>query len=208
MKFNLPLQYKVTILVCGVSILSLLVTNFFIQKNVEQTTIDHIEEKAKIVSRTAAMSPIFIEGLSGKLNGKTIQNYAEKMRKSTGVRFIVVLDMKGIRKSHPIESEIGKKYAGGDAGEVFHGHEHTSIGNGTLGKSLRYFSPVYNKDGKQIGAILVGVLLNDVERTVWKSTKFILISMLLGVVVGLIGAVLLSRKVKKILFGMEPVEIA
>ncbi|PFO07847.1 two-component system sensor histidine kinase DcuS [Bacillus sp. AFS076308] len=207
-KWNLSLQYKIILLVCGVSILCLLVTNFFIQKNVEQTTIDHIEEKAKTVSKTAAINPIFIDGLSGKVSGDTIQTYAEQVRKSAGVPFLVVLDMNGIRLSHPLPNKIGKKYAGGDAGQVFQGREHISIATGTLGKSLRYFTPVYNHNGKQIGAILVGVLLDDVERKVWKSTKVILFSMLLGVFVGLVCAVVFSRKVKNILFGMEPVEIA
>jgi CitB family two-component system sensor histidine kinase MalK len=207
-KLNLPLQFKITLLVCGVSILSLLVTNYFIQNYVEQAVIGHIEEKAKDISKTAALSPVFIDGLSGKGNSRTIQEYAEKLRKAANVPFIVVLDMNGIRKSHPFTDKIGKKYAGGDAGEVFHGHEHISIAEGTLGKSLRYFTPVYNDDGKQIGAILVGVLLDDVERKVWGSTRVIFISMFLGLIVGLIGAVLLSRKIKKIMFGMEPSEIA
>ncbi|WP_312470684.1 DcuS/MalK family sensor histidine kinase [Neobacillus sp.] len=207
-KFNLPLQIKITFLVCGVSILCLIVTNVFIQENVEKTIIGHIEEKAKDISKTAAVSPVFIDGLSGKASDKTIQQYAEKMRKAANVPFLVVMDMNGIRKSHPLPDKIGKEYAGGDAGEVFKGHEHISIAEGTLGKSLRYFTPVYNEDGKQIGAILVGVLLDDVEQKVWKSTRVIYISMLLGLIVGLIGAVLLSRKVKKIMFGMEPTEIA
>lgn len=207
-KLNLPLQYKITILVCGVSILCLLVTNYFIQNNVEQTIIRHIEEKAKDISKTAALSPVFINGLNGNVSDGTIQKYAEKMRKAANVPFIVVLDMNGTRKSHPNTAKIGKKYAGGDAGDVFNGKEHISIAEGTLGKSLRYFTPVYNEDGKQIGAILVGVLLDDVERKVWKSTRVIFFSMFLGLIVGLIGAVLLSRKIKKILFGMEPAEIA
>ncbi|WP_160724878.1 DcuS/MalK family sensor histidine kinase [Bacillus sp. USDA818B3_A] len=208
LKFNLPLRYKITFLVCGVSILCLLVTNYFIQRNFEQTIIANIEEKAKDISKTAALSPVFVNGLSGKDSDKTIQQYAEKMRKAANVSFLVVLDMNGIRKSHPLPSKIGKKYAGGDAGEVFKGHEHMSIAKGTLGKSLRYFTPVYSQDGKQIGAILVGVLIDDVERQVAKSTRVILFSMLLGIIVGLISAILLANKVKKILFGMEPVEIA
>ncbi|MCL6571896.1 MAG: DcuS/MalK family sensor histidine kinase [Bacillus sp. (in: Bacteria)] len=207
-KLNLRLQTTITLLVCGVSISCLLVTNYFVHKNVEETIFEHIEEKAKGISRVAAISPIFIDGLSGKESDETIQKYAEKMRKAAQVPFIVVLDMNGIRKSHPIPSKIGEKYVGGDAGEVYKGHEHTSMARGTLGESLRYFTPVYSKDGKQIGAILVGVLLDDVQRKVWKSIRVIFISMILGLIVGIIGAVLLARKVKGILFGMEPAEVA
>nr|MDP5197912.1 hypothetical protein [Neobacillus sp. 179.-C4.2 HS] len=46
------------------------------------------------------------------------------------------------------------------------------------------------------------------ERQVAKSTRVILFSMILGIIVGLISAIVLGNKVKKILFGMEPVDIA
>jgi two-component system, CitB family, sensor histidine kinase MalK len=82
LKLNLPLRYKITFLVCGVSILCLLVTNYFIQRNFEQTIIGNIEEKAKVLSKTAAVSPVFADGLSGKVSDATIQQYAEKMRKA------------------------------------------------------------------------------------------------------------------------------
>jgi len=207
-KKNLKLQTKIIILVCGVCILCLLVTNYFIQKNVEETIVGNIEEKARNMSRTAALSPVFTSGLSGEIPEDKIQQYAEELRKATNVAFIVVLDMKGIRKSHPMPEKIGQKYAGGDAGKVFEGEEHTSIAKGTLGMSLRYFTPVYNEDGEQIGAILVGFLLDGVQKKVNESHAVIIASMLVGMVVGLIGAILMAKKVKKILFGMEPDEIA
>ncbi len=207
-KWNLPLQLKITLLVCGVSILCLLVTNYFIQRNVEQTIVDHIRDEAKDVSKSAAINPIFIAGLKGEISDAEIQAYAERIRKATDVRFLVVLDMNGIRKSHPMPDKIGQKYAGGDADDVFKGKEYSSIAEGTLGESLRYFTPVKDENGKQIGAILVGVLLDDVEKKVWESTRLILVSMVIGLAIGMIGAILLGRKVKNILFGMEPAEIA
>jgi len=208
-KWNLPLQFKITLLVCGVSILCLLVTNYFIQRNVEKTIVEQIEDKAKGVSRSAAINPVFIDALSENVSNTDVQQYAEKIRKTTGVRFLVVLDMNGIRKSHPDPEMVGLEYAGGDATNVFKGQEYTSIAVGTLGESLRYFTPVYDHSGKkQIGAILVGVLLDDVEKKVWESTELILMSMLFGLVIGLIGAIMLGKKVKSILFGMEPAEIA
>ena len=207
-KRKLKLQTKITLLVSGVCLLCLLVTNYLVQKNVEETIVDSIEEKARIMSRAAAISPIFIAGLNGDSSEDTIQQYAEKMRKKADMDFIVVLDMNGMRKSHPMPEKIGQKYAGGDAGEVFIGKEHTSIAKGTLGMSLRYFTPVYNNDGEQIGAILVGILLDDVEKKVTESSVVIILSMLLGMVVGLTGAIFMAKKVKSILFGMEPEEIA
>ncbi|WP_157259492.1 hypothetical protein [Paenibacillus sp. OSY-SE] len=51
------------------------------------------------------------------------------------MQYVVVMDMNGIRKSHPEPNNIGKPFAGGDEKEVLHGNEHVSYGEGTLGTS-------------------------------------------------------------------------
>ncbi len=208
-RFNrLSLQTTITLLVCGVSMICLLVTDYFIQRNIEQMTMDHIKENARNISRSVALSPIVINGLSGKAEDLSIQQYAERIRKATNVPFIVVMDMDKIRKSHPDPKKIGEKFVGGDEGPVFSGKEHISIAKGTMGMSLRAFTPVFNANGQQIGAVAVGVLLDSVEQEVNQGDRVIYYSMLLGIIIGLIGAILLGRKVKKIMFGMEPGEIA
>lgn len=205
---KMSLQTTITLLVCGVSIVCLAVTGFFIQQNIEQTTMDHIKENARNVSRIVALSPIVQNGLSSEKENAAIQPYAEKVRKATHVRFVVVMDMHKIRKSHPLKAKIGEKFVGGDEGSVFSGKEHISIAKGTLGLSLRAFTPVFNSKGQQIGAVAVGILLDSVEQKVNQGNHVIYFNMLLGIIIGLIGAIFLGRKVKKIMFGMEPAEIA
>lgn len=207
-KFKLSLKTTITLLVCSVVVLSLLVTNYLIKQRIEENTLDQIEEKARDLSRTVALSHIVIEGLGRKTDEKKIQEFTEQIRKVTDFPFIVVFDMEGIRKSHPDPDKIGGKFVGGDDVPVYSGIEHVSIAEGTLGMSLRVFTPVYNVDGKQIGAVAVGVLLDDVEKKVSQSNHVIYISMVIGIFVGLIGAIFLAKKVKKIMFGMEPDEIA
>ncbi|AGK55802.1 DcuS/MalK family sensor histidine kinase [Bacillus sp. 1NLA3E] len=205
---KLRLRTTITLLVSAVIFICFSVTNHLIKKNVELTTLNNIEEKAKDLSRTVALSPVVIDGLSNNVDEKSIQPYTEKIRKATDVRFIVVLDMNGIRKSHPIKEKIGHKFVGGDDKPVYAGKENLSIGKGTLGMSLRFFTPVYNATGKQIGAVVVGILLDDVQTQLDKSSRVIYISAIIGILVGIFGAVLLAYKVKKIMFGMEPDEIA
>ncbi|UQD53563.1 two-component system sensor histidine kinase DcuS [Bacillus methanolicus] len=206
--FKLRLQTTITLLVSGVIIFCLLVTNYLTKQYIEETTLTRIEEKARNISRTVALSPIVIDGLSGKSDEATIQTYTEKIRKATDVLFIVVLDMNGIRKSHPNPNKIGKRFVGGDENAVFSGEEYKSTAKGTLGMSFRYFTSVFTDNGKQVGAVVVGILLDDVKNQVKQSDRIIFISMFLGIMIGLIGAVLLAKKVKTIMFGMEPDEIA
>ncbi|MGJ7922001.1 DcuS/MalK family sensor histidine kinase [Neobacillus sp. LXY-4] len=205
---KLRLRTTITLLVTGVIAFCFLVTNQLIKQNVEATTLDNIEEKARDLSRTVALSTIVKNGLNNKEDEKYIQPYAEEIRKITDVRFVVVLDMNGIRKSHPITSMIGHKFVGGDDKPVYKGKENISIATGTLGKSLRYFTPVYNDEGKQIGAVVVGILVDDVQNQIEKSSSIIYTSAIIGILIGLIGAILLAKKVKNIMFGLEPEEIA
>lgn len=204
----LSLQTTVTLLVCGVVILALLVTNFLISDKIARTIQENQAEKAFGIARTIAHTPLVIEALSGQRDDKIIQPFADDIRKATKMEFIVVMDMHGIRKSHPDPNKVGKPFIGGDEHTVLTGKESVSVAEGTLGMSLRTFTPVIAPDGKQVGAVAVGISLNNVRNAVLQSQSIIYFGIGFGVLVGIIGALILARKVRSIMFGMEPFEIA
>ncbi len=194
--------------VCLVVLLSLLFTDLLISHTVSETIRNNQEEKAKIVSRTVAKSAIVKSGLEKLDDEGAIQEYTVDIQQAADVLFVVVMDMNGIRKSHPDPEKIGKAFVGGDEMAVLKGEEHISVSKGTLGESLRAFTPIKNDENKQIGAVAVGISLNNVERALKKGHQNIIIGSALGIIVGIIGAVILARYIKKILFGLEPSEIA
>jgi CitB family two-component system sensor histidine kinase MalK len=201
------LQTTITLLVCSVVALALFVTDLLISNEVGNNTQKSQADKALNIARMAAHSPVIVEALSGQRDEKDIQKYASEMTKITNVEFIVVMNMKGIRKSHPHPGQIGHRFVGGDEGPVLHGHEHISTAKGTLGYSLRAFTPVFSQDGKQIGAVSVGISLDKVKQDVSNSKKVIYLAVIFGTLVGVLGAIILARKIKKSMFGLEPYEI-
>jgi CitB family two-component system sensor histidine kinase MalK len=207
-KPQLTLEKTILLLVGVVVVLSLLVTDVLITQVVTDNTEKSIEDRAINISRIIAHSPVVIEGLSGERDEKEIQDYTNEIANLTDVRFIVVFDMEGIRKSHPDISEVGKPFVGGDEGPVLQGQEHISTAKGTLGMSLRAFTPVFNSEGKQVGAVAVGILMNTVQETVATSRSRTYLGIGFGLLVGIIGAIILAKKIKKIMFGLEPAEIA
>ncbi|HVJ50583.1 DcuS/MalK family sensor histidine kinase [Desulfitobacterium sp.] len=207
-KPQLTLEKTILLLVCVVVALSLLVTDVLISQEVADTTEKSIEDQAVNISRIVAHSPVVIEGLSGQRDENEIQAFANEVTNLTKVNFIVVFDMAGIRKSHPDINELGKPFVGGDEGPVLQGKEHISTAKGTLGMSLRAFTPVFNADGKQVGAVAVGILLNTVQETVAQSRSRTYLGIGFGLLVGIAGAILLAKKIKNIMFGLEPAEIA
>ncbi len=198
----------ITLLVCTVVIVSLLVTDVLISHNVEQATEDNQTEKAKTIARIVANDSIVIDGLTGKVDTSLIQVYTNKLLKSTDVQFIVVMDMNGIRKSHPDPQKIGHHFLGGDEGPVLKGKEHVSLAKGTLGISMRVFVPIFADTGEQLGAVAVGISADNIKERVKESRHIIYIGVGVGILVGIIGAILLARHIKKSLFGLEPHRIA
>lgn len=108
----LSLWKTITFLVCTVVALSLLVTDILISHNVERTTEESQAEKAKTIARIVANSPLVIEALTGRQDVSEIQAYTNQLLENTDVQFIVVMDMNGIRKSHPNPQKIGHHFVG------------------------------------------------------------------------------------------------
>ncbi|QIB27950.1 hypothetical protein G3A45_12120 [Caloranaerobacter azorensis] len=58
--------------------------------------------------------------------------------------------MEGIRYSHPNPKRIGQKFLGGDQYKVIkNGETYISKATGTLGKSMRAFTPIYDLENKK-----------------------------------------------------------
>ncbi|MBO3077469.1 DcuS/MalK family sensor histidine kinase [Mammaliicoccus vitulinus] len=206
-KQRLKLSTLIIIVVCIVVLFSLLITSVLISNTIKDTIHKTTEEKAEVIGKTVAQSEVVQLALKKDDDGKRVQAYASEIQRSTDVSFIVVMDMKGIRRSHPNEDLIGKHFKGGDEREALHGHVSSSISKGTLGESLRSFTPVY-ADGKQVGVVTVGVPMKSVSEALADGNKKIIIGSIIGLIVGAIGAYLLSRYIKRILLGLEPHHIA
>ena len=121
-----------------------------------------IGESAMSIARSVALIPEVYENLGLPGGASVIQPIADGIRSKNKSEFVVVIDMNGIRYSHKVPERIGKKVVGGDEGPVLKGRSYLSRAVGTLGPSLRAFTPVY-RDGHQVGSVLVGILLDQVR---------------------------------------------
>lgn len=207
-RWRFKLSTVIIFFVCLVVLVALMLTDLLISNTVSDNIRKNQEEKARIVSRTIAKSHIVIDALEDERNPNSIQDYTKDIQTATNVLFVVVMDMKGIRKTHPTPEEIGKPFVGGDEKKALKGKEYISISRGTLGESVRAFTPIYNKNREQIGVAAVGISLDIVEKALGRSHRNILTVTVLGLMVGIVGAVLLARYIKRTLLGLEPFAIA
>lgn len=137
-----------------------------------------------------------------------LNNEIENIRKKTKVDFIVIMDMKGMRLTHPNISMIGKKFQGGDEVKVLcFGKQYVSESKGSLGNSLRIFVPIFSEN-RQIGAVSIGTTINEVNQEINSKTKQFIPFIIIGLILGIIGANMLASNIKKAILGLEPKEIA
>ncbi len=206
-KFLFTLQTKIQILIIALILISLIAANYFITNNVSKEVESLIADRALSIAKTVSQIPEIQENLKLPDGYKTIDPIAENIKNSTDSEFIVIFDMNNTRFSHPNKSLIGQKVEGGDAGPALQGKEYTSKAIGTLGPSLRTFVPIYS-DNEQVGAVVVGIMITDLENLVAQSKKKVNTASFITLILGFLGAIILSRNIKNELLGLEPTEIA
>ena len=205
----LHLRARITLLVATVLALVLVVTGVSVNWKIEQETRENLTQRLVLLSRATAESDAVIHGLQGQNPAAAVQAYAERLRTDTQVDYITVMDMGGIRLSHPNPAQIGARFAGGDEADVFQGRSYVSEAQGTLGHSLRAFTPVREPgSGRQIGAVAVGLLVTGLDHTVLSVRKRVGLGVLIGFAAGMLGAMYVAGRIKRILLGMEPQEIS
>jgi len=159
------------------------------------------------IARSVASMPAVREAFAAPHPERVIDPIAERVRLRTGAAFIVVANRAGIRYSHPDKSKIGEKIST-DPSVALAGKEFVGVQTGTLGRSVRAKTPVYGPTGNVIGLVSVGVLESAVTARLMSDLPVILIPPLLGLALGILGSLLLARRIKRQTFGLEPNEIA
>ncbi|WP_144460827.1 ATP-binding protein [Siminovitchia fortis] len=206
---KVKLQTKISILIFFllIGVVLLLSIQFFV--TFSNSMIKEKGEQALSVSRTVANIPEIIEAFDTLHPEKIIQPIAERIRKDTGARFVVVGNKDTIRYSHPKEDRIGKQMVGDDNERALeHGEAYVSRAVGSLGSSVRGKVPIKNEHGEVIGVVSVGFLEDNIDEIVLEYLKKIFLFVIIIMCIGSLGAFYIAKGVKKLIFGLEPEEIA
>ncbi len=207
-RMKLSLQIRITLVVSLIILIALGLETFLIKRYFESYIVTQTGNRVLSIATQVAQDPEIVEAFKLADPSKRIQPIAEKVRMLTSTSYVVVFNMETIRYSHPVPERIGQHFVGGDEQEALKGKRYVSQARGTLGLSLRAFVPILDTEGKQIGVVSVGQLVSDLEMENEKVTSILKIALTVSLLVGAMGAFLLSRNIKSTLFGLEPEEIA
>ena len=134
-----------------------------------------------------------------------LQPYAEHVRLDTSVDFVVVMALDRTRFTHPNPANIGKPFVG-DLGDAPEGGVFTQEYTGSLGPSMRCVVPVMDGD-TVLALVSVGITIAQIDKQLRDDLVLILLAALVVLAVGLTGAWLVSRRLRRQTHGMGEREI-
>jgi two-component system CitB family sensor kinase/CitB family two-component system sensor histidine kinase CitS len=170
---------------------------------------DQMGQRALAVAQSVAAIPELVAAFDEPDPSVTIQPIAERIRRDTGARYVVVGNAEGIRYSHPLPDRIGLPMVGGDNDRALIGGEsYVSEAEGSLGEAMRGKTPVFDAEGNIIGIVSVGFMLDRVALDVGRHTSLGWWLVAAMIALGFAGAYGLSHHLKRVILGLEPHEIA
>lgn len=153
------------------------------------------------------VNPIVQEALLAETTNDELTAYTQHLTENFELDYIVVMTMDGLRLSHPSQSEINETFVGGDESPAFAGERFASIGEGTLGESMRVFLPVFVEE-EQVGVVALGLTLTSMTQITNQTIQTYAFSLGLCVLLGITGSILMAFALKKQWNDMGPREIA
>jgi two-component system CitB family sensor kinase len=167
------------------------------------------EQRALAIARSVASSPALAAQVAeGRPDPQgPVQRAAERVRVGTGALYVVVTDDRGIRFSHPTVANIGQRVSTSPDAALA-GHEVVTIERGTLGYSARGKVPLRDESGRVVGEVSVGIAISQLDQETRKLVVLLGLVALVPLALGLAGAVLLARRLRRTTLGLEPEEMA
>ncbi|MGW9028268.1 SpoIIE family protein phosphatase [Streptomyces sp. NPDC055722] len=172
----------------------------------ERDTGAEAKRRSIAVAQTFAHSPGILQALQTPDPSKVLQPITEAGRKTAGVDFIVVMDTKGIRYTHPIPSRIGKRFVG-TIGPSLAGKVYTESVHGPLGEEVQATVPVKNTHGKVVALVSAGLKVKNVAGQVYRQLPIILGAGAGALVVSTGVTALVGKRLRRQTHSLAPAEM-
>ncbi|MBA2809536.1 sensor histidine kinase [Streptomyces sp. KM273126] len=200
LRLGLPRRAFSQVLLMQVAIaagVAVLVTGLFLAP-LSQQLDDQAMRRALAIAQTTAAQPQLADDLASttpSVHGP-VQAEAERIRKASGAEYVVVMNMDGIRWSHPDPKQIGSVVST-DPRPALAGREIMQIDDGTLGRSARGKVPLRDAGGKIVGAVSVGIEYNSVRSRLIHAIPELLAYAGAALAIGSLVAYVISRRVQR-----------
>lgn len=167
----------------------------------EHTADEGAIDRATAVAETIAITPAVIGAVSGPSPTVALQPYAERVRTESGTDFVVIMSRDGIRYTHPVPNQIGRRFLGHIEAAQRGGIVQEDY-TGTLGPSARVVVPI-TYDGPVVGLVSVGIRKTAVGEQVRSRLPGLLLAGLVAALLSGLGTALVARRVRRQTHGLD-----
>ncbi|MET9918835.1 sensor histidine kinase [Streptomyces sp. NPDC006435] len=159
---------------------------------------DQAMRRALAIAQSTAAQPQITESLLATAPSPTgpVQSAAERVRRATGAEYVVVMDRRGVRWSHPDTGKIGKVVST-DPSDALAGRDVMEIDSGTLGRSARGKVPLLDGSSRVVGAVSVGIAYDSVRARLLAAIPGLIAYAGGALAVGALAAYLISRRLQR-----------
>jgi two-component system CitB family sensor kinase len=159
---------------------------------------DQAMRRALAIAQTTAAQPGIAEEVKDTppTADGPVQQEAERIRDATKAEYIVVMDWRGVRWSHPTRDQVGRTVST-DPGQALAGKDVMEIDSGTLGRSARGKVPLRDSAGKIVGAVSVGIAYDSVRARLIHAIPGLFAYAGGALAVGALAAWIISRRVQR-----------
>ncbi|MVO90079.1 GHKL domain-containing protein [Streptomyces sp. p1417] len=170
--------------------------------------------QATAAARAVADAPSVRAAVRADDPSRQLQPYASDVRRHTGVAFVTIMDVRGIRWTHPDPDRIGERFLGHTA-EALRGATFTETYTGTLGASVRVVTPIRNggaagagDDGRIVGLVSAGITIETISENA-RGQLLALLGVAVGALgIGAVGTYVINARLRRSTHGMNATELS
>ncbi|MEV7771139.1 ATP-binding protein [Kitasatospora sp. NPDC086791] len=174
-------------------------------------TADRNEDAARrqvtAVAHAVADSPSVRAAVTGPDPTAVLQPYVEQVRTDTGVSFITVMDTDGVRWTHPLPEQIGKRYLGHIDGALA-GQTRSETYTGTLGPSVRVVTPVWDDRHRVVALVSAGLTVESISAQLSGPLMALVGVAVAALALGGVGTYLANSRLRRHTHGMGADELS
>jgi two-component system CitB family sensor kinase len=166
------------------------------------------EQRALAIAQSVAGLPQVRAAFDIKDPQTVLQPLALSVQQTTGADYVVIANREQTRYAHPNAALIGKRLSTDGNTVLNTGKSWVGTETGTIGTTVRGKAPIFDEYGNVIGLVSVGVLQTTVTGQLAGALPPLVWTALAVLLSGLAAAALITARVRRQTFGLEPREIA
>ncbi|MFY0543567.1 ATP-binding protein [Brevibacillus sp. H7] len=192
----------------GIVLFSLVIGGIIVLGSMIELEEAELGQRLLTTARTVAEIPLIQQSIEEPDGWRTINPTANRIRIANDVTYVVVMDMRRVRFSDPLEDRVNTVFTDRNAELAFTEHTYVQKVKGEMGTAIRAYAPIMNNEHQQVGVVMVGHVMPGISEMVLRHRNNIAITLILSSLFGVWGSYQLARHLKKQMLNLEPQEIA